>query len=121
MSTAAEIERCLARAPESWREDATNATLDFARNRIRHDLLPQLAREWNPALAETLAHTADLSLAEEEYWQAEIERLAARHVTSGGWRRSWFPRRALGALPLAVARRLVRSRHRNRRGRTRAG
>src|ERR1019366_5321936 len=50
-----------------------------ARTRIRHQLLPQLAREWNPALTETLAHTADLSLAEEAYWQAEIDRLAERH------------------------------------------
>jgi tRNA(Ile)-lysidine synthase len=90
-----------------WREDSTNATLDFARNRIRHQLLPQLTREWNPALAETLAHTADLSLAEEAYWQEEMNRLAGLH----------FARRdgailvsaaTLAALPLAVARRLVR-------------
>ena len=26
-----------------------NFTLQFARNRIRRDLLPQLEREWNPA------------------------------------------------------------------------
>src|SRR5258708_5084805 len=91
----------------AWREDATNATLDFARNRIRHQLLPQLAREWNPALAETLAHTADLSLAEEAYWQAEIEPLAGLHFT----RRAhavFIPAAALAALPLAAARRLIR-------------
>ena len=90
-----------------WREDATNATLDFARNRIRHQLLPQLAREWNPALAETLAHTADLSLAEEAYWQAEIDRLAGLHFT----RRAGailMSAATLAALPLAAARRLVR-------------
>src|ERR1035437_2409957 len=84
----------------SWREDATNATLDFARNRIRHQLLPQLVREWNPALGETLAHTADLSLAEEAYWQAEIDRLAGLHLTrrDGAIRMSAA---ALAALPLA--------------------
>jgi tRNA(Ile)-lysidine synthase len=90
-----------------WREDATNATLDFARNRIRHQLLPQLAREWNPGLAETLAHTADLSLAEEAYWAAEIDRLAGLHLT----RRDGaigISATALAALPLAAARRLVR-------------
>ncbi len=90
-----------------WREDSSNATLDFARNRIRHQLLPQLAREWNPALAETLAHTADLSLAEEAYWQAEIDRLACLHLTfrDGGILMSAA---TLAALPLAAARRLVR-------------
>src|ERR1019366_3467158 len=90
----------------AWREDATNATLDFARNRIRHQLLPQLAREWNPALAETLAHTADLSLAEEAYWQAETDRLADLHITrcDGAVLMSAA---ALAALPLAAGRRLV--------------
>jgi tRNA(Ile)-lysidine synthase len=90
-----------------WREDSTNATFDFARNRIRHQLLPQLAGEWNPALAETLAHTADLSLAEEAYWQGEIERLAGLHFT----RRDGailMSAATLAALPLAAARRLVR-------------
>ena len=90
-----------------WREDATNATLDFARNRIRHQLLPQLIREWNPALTETLAHTADLSFAEEAYWQGEIDRLAALHVRQRG-RTILVRASALDALPLAAARRLVR-------------
>src|ERR1019366_2359918 len=102
-----EIARFLGDRAIPWREDATNATLDFARNRIRHQLLPQLAREWNPALGETLAHTADLSLAEEAYWQAEIDRLAGLHLTlrDGAIRMSAA---ALAALPLAAARRLVR-------------
>jgi tRNA(Ile)-lysidine synthase len=90
-----------------WREDATNATLDFARNRIRHQLLPQLAREWNPALTETLAHTADLSLAEEAYWQVEIDRLAALHLARCG-AAILMSAAALAGLPLAAARRLVR-------------
>jgi tRNA(Ile)-lysidine synthase len=102
-----EIVRFLRGRSIPWREDATNATLDFARNRIRHQLLPQLAREWNPALTETLAHTADLSLAEEAYWQAEIDRLAERHLTRQG-PAILISAAALAALPLAAARRLVR-------------
>ena len=102
-----EIVRFLRDRAIPWREDATNATLDFARNRIRHQLLPQLAREWNPALAETLAHTADLSLAEEAYWQGEMERLAKRHLTRQG-PAILVSAAALAALPLAAARRLVR-------------
>jgi tRNA(Ile)-lysidine synthase len=90
-----------------WREDATNATLDFARNRIRHQLLPQLSREWNPALAETLARTADLSLAEEAYWKAETDRLAELHLTCRDGA-ILMSAAALAALPLAAARRLVR-------------
>jgi tRNA(Ile)-lysidine synthase len=102
-----EIIHFLRRRNLPWREDATNATLDFARNRIRHQLLPQLAREWNPALTETLAHTADLSFAEEAYWQGEIDRLAALHLSQRG-RNIFVSAATLAALPLAAARRLVR-------------
>jgi tRNA(Ile)-lysidine synthase len=102
-----EIVRFLRDRAIPWREDATNATLDFARNRIRHQLMPQLAREWNPALAGTLARTADLSLAEEAYWKAETDRLADLHITrcDGAVLMSAA---ALAALPLAAGRRLVR-------------
>jgi tRNA(Ile)-lysidine synthase len=103
----AEIVEFLSDRGIPWREDSTNATLDFARNRIRHQLLPQLAREWNPALAETLAHTADLSLAEEAYWQAEMERLAGLHFSSRDGA-ILMSAATLAALPLAAARRLVR-------------
>ncbi len=102
-----EIEGFLRDRGIPWREDSTNATLDFARNRIRHQLLPQLTQEWNPGLAETLAHTADLSLAEEAYWQDEMDRLAGLHLT-GRSGAILMSAATLAALPLAVARRLVR-------------
>ena len=102
-----EIIRFLGDRGIGWREDATNATFDFARNRIRHQLLPQLVSEWNPALTETLAHTADVSFAEEAYWESEIGRLAALHLSQRG-RVIFASAAALAALPLAAARRLVR-------------
>ncbi|MFN7995040.1 MAG: tRNA lysidine(34) synthetase TilS [Bryobacteraceae bacterium] len=64
-----------------WREDSTNASADFARNRIRAGLLPQLTQEWNPALTETLAHMADWAQSEEAYWGAELDRLAPEYLT----------------------------------------
>lgn len=48
-----------------WREDASNRDLRFARNRIRHELLPQLARDWNPRIVDALANLADLAYEEE--------------------------------------------------------
>jgi tRNA(Ile)-lysidine synthase len=91
----------------AWREDSTNASSRFARNRIRHKLLPQLARDWNPAIVETLAGTSDWALAEEAYWDAEIGRLAAANIEE---RHGAYLMRveALQELPLAAARRLVR-------------
>jgi tRNA(Ile)-lysidine synthase len=90
-----------------WRDDSSNASPRFARNRIRHALLPQLRAEWNPAIEATLAHTADWALAEEAWWEAEIGRLSAgRMVEQDG--RVLVSAAALRDLPLAAARRLVR-------------
>jgi len=43
----------------TWREDPTNADPAFARNRVRHELLPFLAR-FNPNITQTLARSASL-------------------------------------------------------------
>jgi tRNA(Ile)-lysidine synthase len=102
-----EVEEYLRQRGIVWREDASNASLDFARNRIRHELLPQLTREWNPELTGTLAHTADISLAEEEYWQLEVGRLAELHFRRDG-PAVLVSASALATMPLAVGRRLVR-------------
>ena len=72
----AEVEAFLRERGIAWREDSSNADPRFARNRIRHQLTPQLIRDWNPALAETLAQTADWARAEEAWWEREVDRLA---------------------------------------------
>ncbi|MGD0499935.1 MAG: tRNA lysidine(34) synthetase TilS [Bryobacteraceae bacterium] len=103
----AEVETYLKAHGIPWREDHTNSSVRFARNRIRYNLLPQLANDWNPALGETLANTAEWALGEEAYWEAEIDRLAAGRlktiqdavVLCG---------EDLRNLPVAAARRLVR-------------
>jgi tRNA(Ile)-lysidine synthase len=102
----AEVEQYLRDRGIPWREDSTNAILQFARNRIRHQLLPQLAREWNPAIGETLHRAADWALAEEEYWSAEIGHYAHSLIERDG--AVLLPVRDVRELPSAVARRLVR-------------
>jgi tRNA(Ile)-lysidine synthase len=102
-----EVERYLRARGIAWRTDSSNASLAFARNRIRHELLPQLTRDWNPAMAETLAHTAAWALAEESYWESELARLAPAHLTSAP-PAVIVDLNPLVNLPLAVARRLIR-------------
>ena len=105
--TRAEVEEFLRARGLEWREDATNRDLRFARNRIRHSLLPQMEREWNPRITDALAQLADLAHEEERWWRAEIDRLAAdllEDKTGGIEVRA----DALAGLPRAVARRLVR-------------
>ena len=36
---------------------------------MRHELLPLLERDYNPALAEVLSGTAEIARAEEQYWE----------------------------------------------------
>lgn len=81
----------------SWREDASNADLRFARNRIRHQLLPQLAREWNPNIAAALAQLGELAFEEERCWQQTLPEASTSLSAS-----------ELERMPRAAARRVVR-------------
>jgi tRNA(Ile)-lysidine synthase len=47
--------------------DATNDDLRFLRNRIRHELMPELIRRYNPNLVDTLNRTAAIFRAEEDW------------------------------------------------------
>jgi tRNA(Ile)-lysidine synthase len=102
-----EVEQYLRERGISWRTDSSNASSAFARNRLRRDLLPQLIREWNPAMTETLAHTADWAQAEEAYWDAELARLAPAHLIREP-PAVLLRIEPLSELPLAAARRLIR-------------
>ena len=91
----------------SWREDSTNLSRDFARNRIRHDLLPQLARDWNPGIASALAHLSDWALAEEDHHQDEVESLWPACYTQEG-EAILVNAAKLASFPRSLARRIVR-------------
>src|SRR5262245_4669423 len=44
---------------QPFREDRSNSDLRFTRNRLRHELLPYLAREYNPDIHSALAHLGE--------------------------------------------------------------
>ena len=48
-------------------EDSTNRDLKYARNRIRHELIPYLQDHFNPQAQQALAQTAEILRAEVEY------------------------------------------------------
>jgi tRNA(Ile)-lysidine synthase len=78
--TRGEIEAYLLRRELTFRTDSSNADMDFLRNRIRHELIPSLAR-YNPAIAERLTGTARALAADEEFLEAATDAAFARHVT----------------------------------------
>jgi len=105
--TRAEIEAWLCERNLTWRQDSTNLDSAFARNRIRHKLLPQLETEWNPNLTGILANHAVLAQEDEDYWSAVV-------AASRSWAVDWDGNSLilnmldLGSLPRALARRLIR-------------
>lgn len=119
----AEIEAYLRALNQPWREDATNADTAFTRNRIRHELLPLLRRDYNPNIDNQLAHMSVLAREEESRWNAELARvlpslLLPGSATRGGGRSTTtlasektvsleIPR--LRTLDLALRRRVVRA------------
>jgi tRNA(Ile)-lysidine synthase len=99
----AELRRALDAAGIAYRIDPSNADLSYARNRIRHEVLPALERV-NPASVEALLRFARLARDDDELLDqlasAELER---RRAPDGAidWREP--PARALGRRVMRLA------------------
>jgi tRNA(Ile)-lysidine synthase len=81
-TTRTQIEAYLKEVGQSWCEDSSNRDEAYTRNRIRHQLLPEL-EGWNPRIREHLANMAELARDEEAWAQAEVLRLAPQLLLSG--------------------------------------
>ena len=77
------------------REDASNQSGEFLRNRVRHELLPLLRRRFQPALSKVVLRQMEILSADAELLSAEANR----------WRRN--RRKPFGALPVAIQRRIL--------------
>lgn len=86
-------------------EDSTNQDLRYARNRIRHELLPYLKTHFNSQTEQHLAQTTELLSAEVNYLEAEASTLREKATDSD---HPGLNRRILGQAPLALQRRAVR-------------
>lgn len=78
-ATRTEIVEYLAELGQEARHDASNDDVRFTRNRLRHELLPLLARDYNPRVVEVLgrlARQADEAAREEESRAVELLRRA---------------------------------------------
>jgi tRNA(Ile)-lysidine synthase len=78
-----EVEAYLQTIGQPWREDSSNRDLNHARNRIRHQLIPLLERDFNPSVRQTLAGLAEVARGEAEYWNKEVLSLLPRLVRPG--------------------------------------
>src|SRR3954463_14252874 len=94
----------LADIHQDWREDGSNRDLRFARNRVRHGILPRLERSLNPSVRQALAEAADIARAEDAYWEAELQSLLPMV-----WNGTAINLAQLSTHPLAMQRRIVRA------------
>jgi tRNA(Ile)-lysidine synthase len=63
-----------------WREDPTNRDVTIPRNRVRHELIPYLEREFNPEIAPLLAREASMARADDDRLHQEAIDLASTIV-----------------------------------------
>lgn len=57
-----------------YREDKTNQDVTFTRNKIRHELIPQLEKGYNPNLREILVQASRIIKDEQQFISAAVER-----------------------------------------------
>ncbi len=62
----AELREYLVSIEQPYREDSSNASLDYTRNRLRNDLMPKLAQDYNPRVVEALLRLSQLSAEAQE-------------------------------------------------------
>lgn len=70
-----ELIHCLQLLHQSYCEDQTNNDCSLTRNRIRHELLPQLKQSYNPKIVETLSRLAEQVGEETQLQQSESQDL----------------------------------------------
>ena len=98
-----EVLAYLAERGLAWREDPSNRELGFARNRVRHELLPYLEERFNPRVRAALARTADLAADEAAFVRAAAERALGEAATRANGALV-LDRGVLARAPAAVAR-----------------
>ncbi|PSL20797.1 tRNA lysidine(34) synthetase TilS [Dyadobacter jiangsuensis] len=79
LSSRAEISRYAAENGIQWREDRTNETDDYYRNKIRHHVIPVLA-ELNPSLESTFNVSSERLRAANALLEAHLQRWKAQIV-----------------------------------------
>jgi tRNA(Ile)-lysidine synthase len=103
-----EVETYLNEQEQRWRTDFTNFDPAFARNRLRHVVLPELATKFNPNLIQTLARTIEILEGEDAWMRALAEKwLRERGANDEG--NFVIPVSGLESAPTGFIRRVLRT------------
>ena len=93
---------------QPWREDATNADLARTRARVRHELLPGLARDFNPAVAGAIVRLGALGRSAVAALNAHVKVLADQSTRPGPGGGLAFDRPSLASLSVHLRAEILR-------------
>lgn len=103
-ATRAEIMEYIEERRLPFRVDETNADVKYSRNRVRHELIPLLQRDYNPRVVESLIRLADIALPEDELLDGQSASVVRSLRLGPGLDAVLFAR-----LPIATRRRVIRA------------
>jgi len=92
---------------QSFRTDPSNRDTQFTRNRIRHDLLPQLAEQYNPNVVDALLRLGVLSGEVQSFVDTHVAELSEACVTFADPTQVRIDTRPLRDLPPYIIRELL--------------
>lgn len=98
-----DLKQLLRQCGLDWREDASNQSMDYRRNRLRLQTLPLLRAE-NPALDRTLGRMWQLANLDRDYWEKTLDDALTAHPWLETERQDGLPALASLTLPRALLR-----------------
>ena len=102
-----EIESFVREEGHAWREDSSNASDVYTRNRLRHHWLPRLVGDFNPRLLRAIGSLAEAQQEDAKWIASLVAREAvARFSAEGDWLQ--IDEKDWGSLPKALSLRLAR-------------
>ncbi len=103
-----EILEFLHREGLAYMTDSSNRSPLFLRNRIRHELIPELTLRYNPGIVEALSHTAEIIRREDDYLQDVVRQILRQWGIVPGATEIRLPIEALLDLHEALQGRLIK-------------
>lgn len=88
----------------AWREDASNANMEFLRNRVRHVILPMLEKNINPKIREALNRAAEIFQSENRW----LDEIIAKRLAESVDERHALVVKTVKSQPVAARRRIIR-------------
>ncbi len=95
----ADIEAYLAKLNQTFCHDSSNRDIAFTRNRIRHELLPELAENYNPEVIPALLRLADLADETQQYLAQQADPLLSACIVRRDADQIVISRKQLGTYP----------------------